>query len=63
MRTIRLYDPEVLFYPARDLIFYQADIHGNLITKQRIQVLKALLERRRSGDHKSWQLYGISDAS
>ena len=42
----RLYDPEVLFYPARDLIFYQADIHGNLITKQRIQVLQALLERK-----------------
>jgi transcription-repair coupling factor (superfamily II helicase) len=40
----RLYDPEVLLYPARDLIFYQADIHGNLITRQRIQVLKALLE-------------------
>ena len=33
-------------YPARDLIFYQADIHGNLITKQRIQVLQALLERK-----------------
>ena len=22
----RLYDPEVLYYPAKDLIFYQADI-------------------------------------
>lgn len=41
----RMYDPEVLLYPARDLIFYQADIHGNLITRQRLQVLKALLER------------------
>ena len=41
----RLYDPEVLYYPARDLIFYQADIHGNLLTRQRIQVLRALLER------------------
>lgn len=43
----RMYDPEVLLYPARDLIFYQADIHGNLITRQRIQVLKALLEREK----------------
>lgn len=43
----RMYDPEVLLYPARDLIFYQADIHGNLITRQRIQVLKALLERKK----------------
>ena len=38
----RLYDPEVLYYPARDLIFYQADIHGNLLTRQRIQVLRTL---------------------
>ncbi len=42
----RLYDPEVFLYPSRDLIFYQADVHGNAITKQRLQVLKALLERR-----------------
>lgn len=41
----RMYDPDVLLYPARDLIFYQADIHGNLLTRQRIQVLKALLEQ------------------
>ena len=46
----RLYDPEVLYYPARDLIFYQADIHGNLLTRQRIQVLRALLEREKSDD-------------
>ena len=43
----RMYDPEVLLYPARDLIFYQADIHGNLITRQRIQVLKALIEQKK----------------
>ena len=42
----RLYDPEVFLYPARDLIFYQADVHGNLITKQRLQVLKGILERK-----------------
>lgn len=46
----RLYDPEVLYYPARDLIFYQADIHGNLLTRQRIQVLRALLEREEVTD-------------
>ena len=44
----KLYDPEVLFYPARDLIFYQADLHGNLITQQRIVVLQALLERKQA---------------
>ena len=42
----RMYDPETLLYPSRDLIFYQADIHGNLITKERVRVIRALLERR-----------------
>ncbi len=41
----RTFDKEVVFYPARDLMFYSADIHGNLIEKQRISVLKALLEK------------------
>lgn len=44
----KLYDPEVLLYPARDLIFYQADLHGNLLTQQRISVLQALLERKQA---------------
>lgn len=42
----RLYDPEVLLYPARDLIFYQADIQGNLLTQQRMRVIQAILERK-----------------
>jgi len=40
----RFYDREAMLYPARDLIFYQADIHGNLLTKQRMQVIKQILE-------------------
>ena len=27
-------------YPARDLLFYSSDIHGNLLTRQRMQVFK-----------------------
>ena len=34
-------------YPAKDLMFYQADIQGNLLTRQRIRVLKALLEQKK----------------
>lgn len=41
----RFYDRDVLYYPARDLLFFQADIHGNLIIRQRMQVIKALLTR------------------
>ena len=40
----KFFDKKVLFYPAKDLIFYSADIHSNLIAQQRIAVLKALLE-------------------
>ena len=36
----RLYDAETLYYPAKDLIFYQADIHGNLLIRQRIEVME-----------------------
>lgn len=42
----RFYDREVLLYPAKDLIFFQADIHGNLLTKQRMQVIAALLQKK-----------------
>ncbi len=42
----RLYDPEVLYYPAKDLIFYQADISGNLLARERIRVIQAILERK-----------------
>lgn len=43
----RLYDSEVFLYPAKDLIFYQADIQGNLLTQQRIRVIQALLEQKK----------------
>lgn len=42
----RFYKPDVLLYPAKDLLFYQADIHSNLLDKQRMQVMKALLEEK-----------------
>lgn len=38
------FSKNVWLYPAKDLLFYSADIHGNLITRQRIQVLRHLLE-------------------
>lgn len=44
----RFYDSEVLLYPAKDLLFYQADIHSNQLDRQRMQVLKALSENLRT---------------
>ena len=40
----RFFDKNVLLYPAKDLIFYQADIQSHQIAQQRMAVLKALLE-------------------
>ena len=40
------YDRNVLLYPAKDLIFFQADIHGNQLTKERIKVLRRLAEKK-----------------
>lgn len=42
---LRFYDKSALYYPARDLLFFQADIHGNLLIRQRMQVIRALLEQ------------------
>ena len=57
----RFYDKEVYYYPAKDLLFFQADIHGNLLIRQRMQVIKALLEKRENhSSHKYRWLYGFS---
>ena len=41
----RFFDPNAVYYPAKDVLFYQADIRGNLLTAQRIQALKAIYEQ------------------
>ena len=34
----KFYDRNVMLYPAKDLIFFQADIHGNQLVKERVKV-------------------------
>ena len=41
----RLFTDRVYLYPARDLLFYYADIKGNLLTDRRMEVLRALIEK------------------
>lgn len=38
------FEKNTWLYPARDLLFYSSDIHGNLLTRQRMQVFKHLME-------------------
>ncbi len=38
----RIYDRDVLVYPAKDLIFYEADINGRESSTERLRVLKRI---------------------
>lgn len=42
----RIFDKEVYLYPAKDVIFYSADIHGNAIVQQRLRILKKIIEKQ-----------------
>ena len=35
-------------YPARDLLFFGADISGSLLSRERMRILKLLLEQERA---------------
>lgn len=45
LEEYRFFDPEAVYYPAKDVLFYQSDIRGNLLTAERINALKAMHER------------------
>lgn len=40
------FDRESVCYPAKDILFFHADLHGNELTRQRISVLKAALTKK-----------------
>ena len=41
----KLYDREICFYPAKDIMFFSADLHGNAIVRDRLKTIQRLLER------------------
>ena len=42
---MQLFEPDVMYFPRRDMLFEGADLEGNLLTRQRIQVIRALIEQ------------------
>lgn len=42
----RFLNENVCLYPARDFLFYYADIKGKLLTSRRMDVLRALIEKK-----------------
>ncbi|MCC8142430.1 MAG: transcription-repair coupling factor [Lachnospiraceae bacterium] len=44
LEAYRFFDPVVRYFPAKDILFYQSDIRGNALTRERMEVYRALLE-------------------
>ena len=42
----RFLDSDIYQYPAKDLLFYQADLRGKYLLKQRMEVFQAIMEGR-----------------
>ena len=42
----RLYDKNVFLYPSKDIIFYSADIHGKAIVKDRLAIMRRIIEKQ-----------------
>ena len=45
---MKLYDKKALIYPAKDIMFFAADVHGNAIVSGRLEVIKRLIEEKPS---------------
>ena len=41
----RFYDPDACYFPARDILFYQSDVRGNALTRERMTAYRALREQ------------------
>ncbi len=44
-QSLRAFEKDVFYYPARDFIFYSADVHGSLTTQERLTAISALLTK------------------
>lgn len=42
----RFFDSKAAYYPAKDILFYQSDIRGNVLTAERINALKLMAEEK-----------------
>lgn len=45
LEDYRFYDKNVVYYPAKDFIFYNADVHSNLIVEQRMTAIREIFEK------------------
>ena len=45
-QDLSFFDPNTVLYPSRDVLFYSADVHSNHIERQRMDILKKIVERK-----------------
>lgn len=43
-----LYTKDVVYYPAKDFIFYNADVHGNLTVRERLSTIRRIIENKKT---------------
>ena len=43
---LSLYDKNVYFYPAKDILFYSADVKSNTIQRERLSIIKKIMDIR-----------------
>ncbi|MCD7864915.1 MAG: transcription-repair coupling factor [Clostridiales bacterium] len=46
LEAYRFFEPDVLYFPAKDILFYQSDVRGNALTGERMRVYRALKENK-----------------
>lgn len=46
LEEYRFFDKKAAYYPAKDILFYQSDIRGNVLTSERINALKMMAEEK-----------------
>ena len=46
LNDLRLFDKDVVYFPPKDLIFYQSDLNGNLLSAQRQECFRAMLAQK-----------------
>jgi len=39
----RFFEPDTVYFPAKDLLFYQSDIRGNALTRDRMSAIEAII--------------------
>ena len=48
LEEYRFFEKDVLYYPAKDILFYQSDLRGNVLTQERVLALKTIAEGKKT---------------